>query len=275
MLFSEKARKRRLEAANGVAIPEHWPRFRAAIWNFSRLFMIVFVEGEENIPAPEGEIRGVEYMPPSYERMSRLAHDSHGYAFVANHESSLDIPALGVFKRPFAIIGKPPFAMWPGLSHYFFRMGLVPVFRPGRDSRGSKFMQAYRQAMSYKPAEMYEVAVRALERGHAVYIWATGSRKSTETKKGTFIIARRSGCPVVPVAIYGTAKGEAIRVGLLRRRLVVVKVGTPIDCGHQPEGDIDDELLKADMEKWEYVIHEELLPAARRTLGNLRAMYWF
>lgn len=258
MFFSENARLRRLEAANGVAIPEHWPRFRATIWHFSRLFMIVFVEGEENIPAPEGETRGIDYMPPAYNRTSSWAHDSHGYEFVANHESSLDIPALGVFKRPFAIIGKPPFAMWPGISHYFFRMGLVPVFRPGRDSRGPKFMQAYRQAMSYKPAEMYGVAIRALERGHPVYIWATGSRKSTETKKGTFIIARRSGCPVVPVAIAGTAKGEATRVGLLRRRLVVVKVGQPIDCGHQPDGVIDDELLKAKMEEWEQDIHEQL-----------------
>lgn len=258
MFFSEKARQRRLKAANGVAIYSQWPRFRAAVWHFSRLFMVVHVRGIENIPAPAGKIRGLEYMPSAYDRYSPHAHDDHAYLFVANHQSALDIPALGAFKRPFAIIGKPPFAMWPGISHYFFRMGLVPVFRPGRDSRGPKFMQAYRQAMSFKPAEMYGVAVRALERGHPVYIWATGSRKSTQTKKGTFIMARRSGCPVVPVAIAGTGKDDAVRVGVIRRRQVVVKVGKAIDCGHQPMGDIDDTLLAEKMEEWEVVIAQLL-----------------
>lgn len=258
----EGLRRARLISATGVAIHGGYPIFRRTVWWVSKLFATVQVYGVENIPAPEGEIRGLDYYPLWYERNYGMQIDTHAYVIVPNHQSVLDISTLGAFHRPKAIVGKPSFAMVPIFSQLFQRMGLVPVLR-GKDKGGNKLMAAWRKSVSYTPSEMYDVAAKALERGIPVEIYPTGSRKYPETKRGAFIVACRAGVPIVPVAIAGCKKGDkTTRTRVLRRRRIVMVVGKPITHPYKGEGLIPDDVLDELVQRWEHQVYDVLLPEA-------------
>lgn len=267
MLFSETARKRRLDSANGIGDWQRYKTFRQGIWNFFQLLIEVEVHGVENIPAPEGTVRGLDYYPPPYSRFGESKIDTHPYVAASNHSSLFDIPAIGAMKRPKAIVGKAPFAMTPIIREWFFCRGLVPIRRK-KDfrSRLGPLMVKWRMAVTYTPAEMWDVCQAALERGIPVEIYASGSRSDPSTKIGPFVLACRAGVPIVPMAVSGCKKrkrdGEPItKVGLIRRRIVVL-IGEPIMPPHVGAGRVPDEALEDMMQEWEHQVYEVLLPKA-------------
>lgn len=278
MFFSKKARLRRLEPATGIADWAGYKTFRQKIWDFFSHLILVEIYGLENIPAPEGEPRGLDYYPDPYPRDGDSIIDTHPYILVPNHRSTFDIPAIGAMKRPKAIVGKAPFAMAPFLGPLFFLRGLVTIRRRKDFSSKLKWllwlpgwlMVKWRLAVTYTPSEMWEVCEAALHRGIPVEIYGTGSRTDTDTKLGPFVLACRSGVPILPVAISGCKardrdgnrdKSMITKVGPIRRKVVVV-IGKPIMPPYIGHERVPDEVLERMKADWEREVYEKLLPEA-------------
>jgi 1-acyl-sn-glycerol-3-phosphate acyltransferase len=279
MFFSEKARKRRLRSANGVPSWKGYQFFRPPIYAFSWLFAKVCVLGYANLPYPEGVKPALDFYNNPYERIGKQSIGTKGVIISPSHGSVLDISSIhGPLRRPMTIVGKAPFAMvWP-FGSLFQHMGLVPIER-SKDSRSKLpgplgwFMIKWRKAVTYKTAEMLSVLDDSLARGVPAVMFATGSRSQKQTKYGPFLASFRTGAPVVPVAIIGCKKGDAVRFGLLRRRLVVVSIGEPIYPPYVRAGEIPSEDLEEMLKKWEEATNGELSKQARELRSAWRDEY--
>lgn len=139
---------------------------------------------------------------------------------VCNHQSHLDPPLVGV-------------ALWT--------RQVVPLARIGLFDRKlfSWFIRML-NAIPLKQGEADTKAIRsaldALGRGRCVLIFAEGSRtwdgRLQRFQPGVWLLLRRAGCPVVPVAVEGAF--DAFRRGQKRPRFfgqrAVVAFGEPIEA---------------------------------------------
>ena len=229
---AEAKRRKRLKSATGVPYPTGYWAFRGMIFNLSRLFQKSILVHGERIPQPGG----VNYRPKWYQRNRLSMIDFHAFIIAANHGSMLDITFIGMFRRGLVWVCKPFFCMHPLAAIVDQRMGAVPLFRPGKDDdpeKNSPERIAQIREVCYTPAEAVEVTVAALKRGMAAIVFPEGTRRShtdvRETKNGLARMARRSGCPILPLAIVGCAKGDPeVRTRWLRRRIVVGVAGNLI-----------------------------------------------
>src|SRR6516165_189682 len=183
-------------------------------------------------------VKGTERIPPGT------------CIFAANHTSSADAPAVvGAIPRRIAILLKRSLFEWPIVGQAFHLAHFIPVDRFNRESA----------------IESLEKATEAIREGQSFLIYPEGTRspdgRLQEFKKGTAVMAIKSGAPVVPVACSG-----AHRV-MEKRKLKI----TPGDILVEFLGPIDptkysleqrDELLQE--------IHDRLaagLPPDQRPLG--------
>lgn len=115
------------------------------------------------------------------------------YVFAGNHQSYLDIPVVFAFlPANFRIMAKGSLFYIPFLGWHLRRSGHMPVAR-GNPSRAARSLLE---------------AARHVRRGTPVFIFPEGGRspdgRFREFKPGTFLLAIKSGAPVVPVTINGT-----------------------------------------------------------------------
>lgn len=229
----ERRRLRRLKSATGVAYPRAYRVFRGLIFNFSLLFMKPIILDDERIPG------GLNWRPQLYRRNDPT--DRVGdtvFIITPNHGKVFDIPFVGLFKRPMAWVAKPAFNRWRWLAAMNQRMGDVPVFRPSVDGDllrkgNSEKKRLHYWKISYRPDELFAVLKRALRRGVSVVMFPEGTRHGNAEVKGARYGAARlaieENVPMLPIGIYGCAKGDRIvRVGLLRRQVIVGCVGEMI-----------------------------------------------
>ncbi len=269
---AERKRLNRLKSATGVAYPTGYYLFRGIIINLARLFMKAELYNEQHIPQPGG----VRYRPNWYRRKGKAKIDDHAFVIAANHGKVWDIPFIGLFHRGLVWVCKPSFCKYWPLAMMNQRVGAVPIFRPSIDGKPSKKntpekIEKARMA-SYTAEEGLDVAVAALKRGVPVEMFPEGTRIGKEvvdySKSGTARIARRSGCPILPIALAGCAKGDpVIRRGILCRQVIVGVVCKPIypsDYAHL--GD-DSSIDKALMQEWQVRINE----GREKALGVLRS----
>ena len=109
--------------------------------------------------------------------------------FAANHTSSADAPAVvGAIPRRIAILLKHSLFEWPIVGQAFHLAHFIPVDRFNRESA----------------IESLEKATSALRDGQSFLIYPEGTRspdgRLQEFKKGTAVMAIKSGVPLVPVA---------------------------------------------------------------------------
>ncbi|RJR38546.1 MAG: 1-acyl-sn-glycerol-3-phosphate acyltransferase [Deltaproteobacteria bacterium] len=128
------------------------------------------------------QVEGVEHLVPG-----------QTYVFAANHRSNFDIYLLlALLPGEFAFVAKKSLFKIPLFGKALDRMGCIPVDR-------ENIQQAIRS--------LNQAAAR-ISRGNSIAIFPEGTRtlspKLIPFKKGVFIMAQRSGQPVVPVAINGT-----------------------------------------------------------------------
>src|ERR1700682_70602 len=115
------------------------------------------------------------------------------YVFAANHQSYLDIPVIfALVPANFRIMAKGSLFHIPFLGWHLHRSGHMPVAR-GKPRRAARSLL---EAASH------------VRRGTPVFIFPEGGRspdgRFQEFKPGTFLLAIKSGAPVIPVTINGT-----------------------------------------------------------------------
>ena len=75
-------------------------------------------------------------------------------------------------------------------------------------------------------------AIEHVKKGISIFVFPEGTRskdgKMKEFKAGAFKIATKTGCPIIPVAISGTADIFENHLPLIKSRPVVITIGEPI-----------------------------------------------
>jgi 1-acyl-sn-glycerol-3-phosphate acyltransferase len=137
---------------------------------------------------------------------------------VANHLSLLDVLVLYGLFRPFKWVSKAELFKVPFVGWNMWLNDYVPVWRGDRES--VKRMMAHCRAH--------------LARGTPILIFPEGTRSRDGRlqgfKDGAFRLALDAGCPVIPIAIAGTAEALPKHGLMLRQRMVArVTVLDPID----------------------------------------------
>nr|WP_251047643.1 lysophospholipid acyltransferase family protein [Planococcus sp. ISL-110] len=114
--------------------------------------------------------------------------------FVSNHEGNFDIPVLlSAIPKPFGFISKKEVQKMPIIPMYMEEMNCVFLDRTDRRSALKSITDT----------------VEKLKEGHSILIFPEGTRSKGqamgEFKSGFMRIAKDSGVPILPIAIYGTS----------------------------------------------------------------------
>lgn len=140
------------------------------------------------------------------------------YVFMPNHRSLYDIPAL--------------LATLPGQTRMLAKKSLfqIPVF--GWALKVGGFVGIDRSDPS-SARDSFAVAVAQLEKaGVSVLVFPEGTRSLTDEllsfKRGGFLLALKSGLPIVPVGIAGSAEVQPKRSFKIRPGSVRVNYGCPL-----------------------------------------------
>ena len=151
------------------------------------------------------------------EREGAVAGDV-GCVFMANHQSLFDIPAL--------------LASLPGETKFLAKSSLfrIPVFGWALSAGG--FVPIDRSDRS-TARESFAAAIAGLERGVSVLIFPEEVRsldaRVLPFQRGGFLLALKSGLPIVPVGIEGAFAVQSRRSFLIRPGPVRVRYGRPIE----------------------------------------------
>jgi 1-acyl-sn-glycerol-3-phosphate acyltransferase len=138
--------------------------------------------------------------------------------FAANHTSSADAPAVvGAIPRRIAILLKRSLFEWPIVGQAFHLAHFVPVDRFNRESA----------------IESLEKATSALRDGQSFLIYPEGTRspdgRLQEFKKGTAVMAIKTGVPLVPIACSNAHRVMEKRKLRIKPGDILVEFLEPID----------------------------------------------
>jgi 1-acyl-sn-glycerol-3-phosphate acyltransferase len=156
------------------------------------------------------------------------------YIFLSNHQSLYDIPVL--------------LATCPGQVRMMAKRGLfqIPIFGWGLWAGG--FIPVDRTDRS-TARQTFASAAERLRAGTSIALFPEGTRALTDTllpfQRGGFLLALKSGLPIVPVGIRGT-RAIRLRGGLrINPGTAVVSYGSPIqpaDYGLRRKRELMDEV---------------------------------
>ncbi len=139
------------------------------------------------------------------------------YILIANHHSYFDIPCIfAAIPQPIRFMAKISLFKIPIFGWAIGRAGFIPIDRKNRRTAVKSF----------------ELAVERIRKGNTVVVFPEEGRSRERAmrpfQRGGFLLALRSGLPILPVAIVGTF--DVFRAGAKRVTPgpVTVKVGTPI-----------------------------------------------
>ena len=149
----------------------------------------------------------VEGRPPAYR--------GGPYVVVANHGSDLDPPLLScAMGRPVSFMAKQELFRVPVLAPLIRGLGAVPVRRGHVDRRA------------------LDDCLAQLQRGWLVGVFLDGTRRATgrveRPRHGAALLAQRSGCPLLPVAILNSHRALASGSMGLNLVPITIRIGAPI-----------------------------------------------
>lgn len=153
------------------------------------------------------EVSGAEHVPAT-----------GGAIMAPNHTSVIDSFFLPtVLDRRITYVGKAEYLDDWKTRHLFPALGMIPIDRTGGD--------AARAAL--------DAAASVLEAGELFGIYPEGTRSRTgvlhKGHTGAARLARRTGCPIVPVGLVGTAAVQPPDAKLPRPfRSVQIRMGEPL-----------------------------------------------
>lgn len=216
-------RLRGLKTATGVGNWFGYRVFRALVLLASKPFLKGRIIGLKVLPQPSPR-----YYPPYYSRFKDLHVSRSAFVIAPNHSHVLDIPLTGMIRRPMAWPSKPAFVKWWILKQINQRVGCVPFMRDVDWIKNPEYA-----LITYTKDEVKNVLHDALIRGQPVVLYPQGTRRDDdsleEAKLGAAYAAIRADVPLVPLAIYGLTKGDAMgRTLILRRYRAVAVVMRPL-----------------------------------------------
>ena len=139
------------------------------------------------------------------------------YILVANHYSYFDIPCiLAAVPQPIRFMAKVSLFKIPIFGWALARSGFIPIDRKNRRTAVKSFDQAGER----------------IRRGNTIMIFPGEGRTSERTmrqfQRGAFLLAIKSGLPILPIAIDGTYDVMCVGAKHVTPGKVTVKAGTPI-----------------------------------------------
>lgn len=140
------------------------------------------------------------------------------YVYLSNHQSLMDIPVVLVScPGQVRLIAKRSLFQIPIFGWAMAAAGFVSVDRKDRSSARETFASASDK----------------LKRGISILMFPEGTRAKAEVllpfQRGGFLLALRSGLPIVPVGLRGTREVRGTDNLLIHPRTVEVRFGAPID----------------------------------------------
>ncbi len=171
-----------------------------------------------------------------------LPEEGSTCVFAVNHKGALDIPVLQAYlPYDFKWIAKKSLFYIPFVGWAMGLAGYIPI---DRKHGGRAYVKSINDA------------IRRVKGGVSVIIFPEGTRHQGKGllpfKKGGFVIATRSGSPVVPVAISGTEKVMKKGSLVIKPATVRVNIGSPIES----RGLDDRSLCELTREKMEALLKE-------------------
>ena len=167
--------------------------------------------------------------------------------FVSNHQSELDILALGaLFPQHCSVTAKKQLKSMPFLGWFMSLSGTVFIDRANRDSAVATFAGAVKQMKA---------------ESQSVWIFPEGTRSNSiepemlPFKKGFLHLAMQAGVPVVPIVVQNYSRIYSWKLKNFNAGTIKVKCLPPIDTNDLTAADVDrvtrqtrermlDELLK-------------------------------
>ncbi|MBQ0059830.1 MAG: 1-acyl-sn-glycerol-3-phosphate acyltransferase [Lachnospiraceae bacterium] len=162
-------------------------------------------------------VKGVENVPTD-----------RGILFVGNHQSFFDIIATySTLPVATGFVAKQSIAKVPFLSTYMRRIRCLFLNRENLKEGAKTILQA----------------AEYVKDGTAIFIYPEGTRNKSKDETallpfhgGSFKIAQKSKCPIVPVAITGTAEVFENHMPFVKAHAVTIEYGTPLSYAEmEPE----------------------------------------
>lgn len=152
------------------------------------------------------------------------------YVFLCNHQSLFDIPSLIVtVPGQIRMLAKRSLFRIPIFGWAMSAGGFIPIDRGDRSTARQSFA----------------AAVARLRGGTSILLFPEGTRSLTDTllpfERGGFLLALKSGLPIVPVGIRGTRAVQHKGNWAIRPGHVTVRYGAPIrpsDYGLRRKGEL-------------------------------------
>lgn len=145
-------------------------------------------------------------------------HKDKTILFISNHQSNFDIPLLlSTIDIPKGFIAKKELANWPLISTWMKYINCI--FMDRENLR--------------KSAESIVEGINLLKSGYSMIIFPEGTRSKgkpvDEFKGGSFKLATKSKCPIVPLTINGTYKLLEANNNMIKGADVELIIHPPID----------------------------------------------
>jgi len=139
------------------------------------------------------------------------------YILVANHYSYFDIPCvLAAVRQPIRFLAKVSLFKIPIFGWAIGRAGFIPIDRKNRRTAVKSF----------------DLAAERIRKGNTIVVFPeegrTKDRLMRKFQRGGFLLAMKSGLPILPLAIDGTYDVFPVGANTIRPGRVTVRVGTPI-----------------------------------------------
>jgi 1-acyl-sn-glycerol-3-phosphate acyltransferase len=153
---------------------------------------------------------------------------SRPYVVISNHTSQLDIPIIfAALRMPIRFMAKKSLFYIPLFGWSLWLAHFIPVDRSG----------------ARKARESINRAATRIRKGPSLMVFPEGTRSADgrlgSFKSGAFIMATRSGVPLLPVAIRGAYELFPRSTLAIGKGRVEVIIGSPIDTSEGSTADKD------------------------------------
>lgn len=149
---------------------------------------------------------GVQVQIHNPELISR----AQGAVYISNHVSWFDVFALAAELPRYSFIAKS-------------ELRKIPLFGYGAEAAGIVFLDRDNRKAAF---ESYKEAAKEVERGRSIVVYPEGTRGRDyhlrPFKKGPFVLAIASQCPIIPTIVHGSR--EVMAKGSLRVKKGVIDV---------------------------------------------------